>query len=137
MAEDRETLRAVPLFSGMSDRELHKVMEIAKEVVHEAGRPVVEADREGVGFHLILEGTAEAIVGKTAVGTLGPGAYFGEMSLLDGKPRSATVIAVTTLRTLALPSWTFNQLLDKHPEMMRAMLVELCGRLRHVEALRS
>lgn len=137
MTEDRETLKAVPLFSGMSARELNKVLEIAKEVVHDAGQPIVEADREGVGFHLILDGTAEAMVGGTTVGTLGPGAYFGEMSLLDGKPRSATVIAVTTLRTLALPSWTFNQLLDKHPEMMRAMLVELCSRLRHVEGLRA
>jgi CRP/FNR family transcriptional regulator, cyclic AMP receptor protein len=137
MPDDLKTLREVPLFSEMSGRDLRRVMEIAKEVTHEPGQPIVEADQEGVGFHLILAGTAEAIVGKTPVGTLGPGDYFGEMSLLDGKPRSATVIAITQLRTLALPSWTFNQLLDKHPEIMRAMLVELCGRLRHVEKLHS
>lgn len=137
MTDDLLTLRAVPLFSEVSNRDLRRIMEIAKEVTHQAGHPIVEEDKEGVGFHLILAGTAEAIVGKTPVGTLGPGGYFGEMSLLDGKPRSATVIATTELRTLALPSWTFNQLLDKHPEIMRAMLVELCGRLRHVESLHS
>jgi CRP/FNR family transcriptional regulator, cyclic AMP receptor protein len=137
MTDDLLTLRGVPLFSEVSDRDLRKVTEIAKEVTHRAGQPIVEEDQMGVGFHLILGGTAEAIVGKTSVGTLGPGGYFGEMSLLDGKPRSATVIALTELRTLALPSWTFNQLLDKHPEIMRAMLVELCSRLRHVESLHN
>ncbi len=137
MPADLDTLRAVPLFSDMKNRALRDVLSISKEVTHSAGQRIVESDEAGVGFHLILEGTAEAIVGGTPVGTLGPGAYFGEMSLLDGKPRSATIKAVTDLKTLAIPSWTFNQLLDKHPELMRSMLVELCGRLRNVEALRS
>jgi CRP/FNR family transcriptional regulator, cyclic AMP receptor protein len=137
MAGDVATLRAVPLFAQMSDRELRNVLEISKEVFHAAGSPIVEADQSAIGFHLITDGTAEALVNGATVGTLGPGAYFGEMSLLDGKPRSATVVAVTDLRTLAIPSWNFNQLLDKYPELMRSMLVELCARLRHVEALRS
>jgi len=137
MEDDLETLRSVPLFADMRDKDLGRILDISKEVVHAAGMPIVESDQSAVGFHLILGGTAEARVGDVVVGTLGPGAYFGEMSLLDGKPRSATVVALTDLRTLAIPSWTFNQLLDEHPTVMRAMLVELCSRLRAVEALRS
>ena len=132
-----ESLRGVPLFAGMSDRDLKKVMEIAKEVTHSAGQSVVEEDHSAVGFHLITEGTAEAYVGGSAVGTLGPGDYFGEMSLIDGKPRSATVKALTDLRTLVVPSWSFNQMIDRHPEMMRALLVQLSERLRKVEATRT
>jgi CRP/FNR family transcriptional regulator, cyclic AMP receptor protein len=137
MAEEIEALRRVPMFGGMSDRELRKVLEITKEVTHPAGQTVVEEDHSAVGFHLILDGTAEAFVGGQSVGTIGPGDYFGEMSLLDGKPRSATVKATSELRTLVVPSWSFNVLLDKHPEIMRALLVELCARLRRVEALRG
>ncbi|MGH2630574.1 MAG: cyclic nucleotide-binding domain-containing protein [Actinomycetota bacterium] len=125
-----ETLRQVPLFQGMSDRSLHRVSEIAKEVTHPDGKTVVEEDHSAIGFHLIMSGQAVASQGGVALGTMDPGDYFGEMSLIDGKPRSATVIAKGELRTLAIPSWNFNRLLDDNPEMMRALLVVLSERVR-------
>ncbi|HEX7247295.1 MAG TPA: cyclic nucleotide-binding domain-containing protein [Actinomycetota bacterium] len=128
--EHIEALRRVPLFTGMSDRELARVVAISKEVTHPDGKAVVEEDQSAVGFHMILSGQAEASQGGTALGTLGPGEYFGEMSLIDGKPRSASVVAQGELHTLAIPAWSFNRLLDDHPEMMRMLLVALSERIR-------
>lgn len=137
MAEEIEALRGVPLFSGMSEKDLRKVVGIARVVMHSTGQLVVGEDNSAVGFHLILEGTAEATVAGEVVGTLGSGDYFGEISLIDGKPRSATVTASSDLKTLVVPSWSFNRMLDQHPDMMRTLLIELCARLRKVEAARS
>jgi CRP-like cAMP-binding protein len=127
-----EALKRVPLFQGMSDKSLARVADIAKEVSHPAGKTVVEEDHSAVGFHLIVSGEAEATQGGKAIGTMGPGDYFGEMSLLDGKPRSASVVATTDLRTLAIPAWNFDRLLDENPEMMRALLVVLSERIRQL-----
>lgn len=126
------SLKRVPLFQEMSEKDLAKVAEISKQVSHPAGKVVVEEDHSAVGFHLILSGEAEASQGGTTIGTMGPGDYFGEMSLIDGKPRSASVVAKTDLRTLAIPAWNFNRLLDEHPEMMRTLLVALSERIRHL-----
>jgi CRP/FNR family cyclic AMP-dependent transcriptional regulator len=134
MAEDLQALREAPLFSEMSDKDLARVRTIAKVVTHQAGQHVVEEDKRAMGFHLILEGDAEALVAGMPVAQLGAGSYFGEMALLDGKPRSATVKATSTLKTLVIPSWDFNHMLDQHPEMMRGLLVELCRRLRKIES---
>ena len=125
-----EAIKTVSLFSSLSDKDLQRVLEIAKEVTHEDGDAIVEEDQSGIGFHLITSGQAEASQAGTVLGTLGPGDYFGEMSLLDGKPRSATVTAKGQLRTLAIPSWNFNRLLDEHPQMMRSMLIALSDRIR-------
>ncbi len=133
MADDTmEALRAVPLFSNMTDKELQRVEAISKQVQHPEGKVVLEEDRSGVGFHLILQGTAEASTSGTVVSSLSTGDYFGEISLLDGKPRSASVTATSDLTTLAIPTWNFNRLLDEHPEMMRALLIALCARLRNL-----
>jgi CRP-like cAMP-binding protein len=132
-----ESLRQVPLFAGLNDRELRRVLEIAKEVTFEPGAAVVEADKSGVGFHLILEGQADVFVNDELVATDGPGDYFGEMSVLDGKPRSATVVANGGLTTLAIPAWNFEALMDKHPQIMRALLTELTERIRRTEAMRA
>ena len=107
----------MPLFRGMSDKALARVAEISKEVSHRAGKTILEEDHSAVGFHLILSGEADATQGGAVVSTMGPGDYFGEMSLIDGKPRSASVVAKTELRTLAIPAWNFNRLLDENPDM--------------------
>ncbi|MGZ4131591.1 MAG: cyclic nucleotide-binding domain-containing protein [Actinomycetota bacterium] len=132
-----ETLREVPLFAGISDPELKRILEIGKEVTHTAGRQVVEADQSGVGLHVILEGQASIHVGGAEVGRFGPGEYFGEMSVIDGKPRSASVVADTDLVTFAIPAWNFERLMEQQPSIMRALLVELSGRIRAIEETRS
>jgi CRP/FNR family transcriptional regulator, cyclic AMP receptor protein len=126
-------IRSVPLFSGFGDKELQRVAAIAKEVEFPAGKVIAKQGESGVGFHMIVEGEASVSVDGTNHATLGPGAYFGEMSLLDGGPRSATVAAATDLKTVSLTSWDFNALLDQFPELARKLLIQLSGRLRSVE----
>lgn len=134
MTDDQlRALKAVPLFRGFSDRALKKVLEISKEVSHPDGKNVLEEDASAVGFHMILDGNAQISVDGKVVGTFGPGEYFGEMSLIDGKPRSATVTAENGLRTLSIPAWNFDRVMLEHPEMMRAMLEVLCARVRRLE----
>jgi CRP/FNR family cyclic AMP-dependent transcriptional regulator len=135
MSEDRiEALRAVPLFREFSDKDLRKTLEIAKEVAHPDGKIFIEEGLAAIAFHLIVEGNAEITVGGKVVGSFGPGDYFGEMSLIDGKPRSASIAGSSGLRTLGISAWNFNRLLDQHPEMMRALLVVLCDRVRKAES---
>jgi CRP/FNR family cyclic AMP-dependent transcriptional regulator len=126
-------LGQVPLFEGLSKRELEAVYESGKVTEFPPGRPVVEEGATGVGFHLILEGEAAVTVGGRKRAVLRAGDYFGEMSLIDGGPRSATVRADARVRTLGITSWAFLPLLEEHPTMARKMLVEISRRLRNVE----
>lgn len=126
-------LRTVPLFEGLSDKELDKIVETSKQVEYPAGKEIVKEGASAVGFHLILEGEAEVTVGGEHRAYLTPGSYFGEMSLIDGGPRSATVKAKGDVRTLSLTSWEFTPLLDSNPSIARKMLVELSRRLRATE----
>jgi CRP/FNR family transcriptional regulator, cyclic AMP receptor protein len=126
-------LSTVQLFEGLSRRELNAIYSAAKEVEFDEGHEVVEEGATGVGFHLILHGEADVLVGGRKRATLGAGDYFGEMSLLDGGPRSATVRTKTPVKTLSLTSWAFLPLLDKSPSIARKLLMEMSARLRRLE----
>lgn len=132
---DRSTwLKAVPLFQGLSDHELKAVLRVAKEIDHEPGHAIVAEGQLGIGFHLILSGQATVSQGGHELSVLRPGQYFGEIALLDGQGRSATVTAVGPVRTLTIVVWGLEPLLKEHPTMAIALLKELCGRLRRAEA---
>jgi CRP/FNR family cyclic AMP-dependent transcriptional regulator len=126
-------LGRVPLFEGLSKRELGAIHGAAKVTEFSAGRAIVEEGATGLGFHLILEGEAAVTVGGRKRATVRAGDHFGEMSLIDGGPRSATVRAETPVRTLGLTSWAFLPLLEDHPTMARKLLVEMSKRLRNLE----
>jgi CRP-like cAMP-binding protein len=128
-----EQIRSVPLFSDFGDKELQRVAAIAKEVEFPAGKVIAKQGESGVGFHMITDGEATVSVDGVEHARLGPGTYFGEISLIDGGPRSATVSAATDLKTVSLTSWDFNVLLDQFPELARGLLIQLCRRLRDVE----
>ena len=132
-----DRIRSVPLFSECGDKELQRVAAIVKEVQFPAGKQIAKQGESGVGFHMIVEGEASVSVDGQEHATLGPGAYFGEMALLDGGPRSATVTAKTDLKTVSMTSWDFNGLLDQYPELSRRLLVHLCARLRAAEGSTS
>jgi CRP-like cAMP-binding protein len=134
MSDADDRLAAVDLFSGLSKRQLGRLRDRAREVQHTAGQEIA---REGLGalaFHLILDGHAEVTLQGRAVRTLGPGDYFGEISMIDGKPRSATITAKDTLTTLVIPHQEFERVLADEPEFARGLLVMLCARLREAEA---
>jgi CRP-like cAMP-binding protein len=137
MTATMDDLRRVPLFKGFPDAALQQVLDMGKEVLHAAGTPVLEEEHGGVGFHLILSGTATVSVGGEDVARFAPGDYFGEMSIIDGEPRSATVTATEDLTTLAITAWDFEGLMERHPSVMRALLVELSSRIRLIEKTRS
>jgi CRP-like cAMP-binding protein len=128
-----ERIRSVPLFSDFGKRDLRRVAAIAKVVEFPAGKVIAKQGESGVGFHMISEGEATVSVDAVDHGTLGPGSYFGEISLIDGGARSATVTAATDLKTVSLTSWDFAALLDQFPELSRKLLIQLCRRLRAVE----
>jgi CRP/FNR family cyclic AMP-dependent transcriptional regulator len=133
MAADTATvkaLRATDLFSSLSRRSLAAVAGCAKVVAHPAGKQLVTEGTSGVGFHLIVDGTASIVVGGKRRGKLGPGQYFGEMSMIDGGPRSATIAAETPVTTIFLSAWNFRPLLKSEPEIARALLLVMCARLR-------
>ncbi len=123
-------LGRVIIFRGLNKRELESVASAGQIVNHDQGHEVVQEGGGSVGFHLILDGEAEVIRGGNAVHKLGPGDHFGEISLLDGKPRTATVKAVSALRTFSLSSWNFKPLLDSNPSMARNLLEGLCAYFR-------
>jgi CRP/FNR family transcriptional regulator, cyclic AMP receptor protein len=128
-------LSQIDLFHDMSVKALRRLVGSGREVLHQDGHRVIgEGSDLAVAFHVVLEG--QAIV--TSVGmprrTMGPGDHFGEISLIDGQPRSATVVAQGPLRTFAIPRDAFQLLLDDHPEVARGLLLVLCRRLRQIEA---
>jgi len=128
-----ELLAGVDLFLGLSKKELRAIAAMAKEMQFDEGQRVVAEGEEGGRFHLILEGKAKVTVRGRTRNTLGPGDYFGEISLIDGGPRSATVTAETPLRSLALAEWNFRPLLKEVPTIAPKVLVEMCRRLRSNE----
>jgi CRP/FNR family cyclic AMP-dependent transcriptional regulator len=135
MAEEEliDRLRTVAIFRGLNEKELHRIVEVGKLVDFETGKVVAQQEGGAAGFHLIMDGQVSVDIDGRERARLGPGKYFGEMSLLDGLPRSATVKAEEPTTTFALTSWQFLPLLDEYPSISRALLVELCGRLRRVE----
>ena len=137
MAADQEIVQALgntDLFSGVSKRALNAIAEQAHLVHHDAGKEITEQGGGAVGFHLIRDGEASVHVGGADRPSLGPGDYFGEISLIDGKPRSATVRAETPLTTISLTSWSFLPILDDQPEVSKQLLKVLCARIRAAES---
>jgi CRP/FNR family transcriptional regulator, cyclic AMP receptor protein len=128
-----DVLSTVDLFQSLSKRELQRLMATAKELSFGEGDLVVKEGDEDGRFFLLLEGDAHVVRGKKTLATLGPGDYFGEISLLDGEPRSANVVAKSPLRTLSLARWNFRPLLEEHPPIARKVLLEMCRRVRELD----
>jgi CRP/FNR family cyclic AMP-dependent transcriptional regulator len=129
-----EALRTTDLFAGVSDRALNAIAAQARVVNHPEGKDITEEGGGAAGFHLIRSGNVSVSVGGHARPDLGPGNYFGEISMIDGKPRSATVHATSPVTTIALASWAFHPILDEHAEVGKELLKVMCARLRAAEA---
>jgi CRP/FNR family cyclic AMP-dependent transcriptional regulator len=126
-------LAEVDLFQGLSKGELLKIFMLAREEKVRSGRTLAAEGEPGGGFSVIIEGRADVTVGDRAVNKLGPGDYFGEISLIDGEPKSATVTAASDMTLLSLAPFTFSPLLVEHPGITRKILLEMCTRLRAAE----
>jgi len=122
------------LFRGLSKRDLARVADMTKQLDFAAGQAITEQGEAGGRFYVLLEGEADVVIGDDVVNTLKAGDYFGEISLIDRKPRTATILARSLVRTLSLSSWNFRPLLTEHPSIAEAVLGEMCRRLRQIEA---
>jgi CRP-like cAMP-binding protein len=129
-AKTVEQLRTVALFKDFSDEDLEHVAAMTKRVEFAPGNTVASQGEMGVGFHQIMQGSADVIQDGETIGQLKPGDYFGEISLIDGGTRSATVTTRSPTTTLSITAWDFKLLLDHHPEMRRKLLIGLCHMLR-------
>ncbi len=127
-----DVLARLPLFSNVGKRQVRKIAELAQVREFGAGDVIVQTGDAPDGFYLILAGRAR-VVGRPRARTLQTGDYFGEMALLDGEPRSATITAAGELQTMRIPRRPFMKLLQTEPSIAIAMLGELAGRVRRLE----
>jgi CRP-like cAMP-binding protein len=126
-------LQRVPLFSGFDEAELRRVADLTRIIEVPAGTSVIQIGDPGDSFFVIIDGTAAVRTPVGAGNELRPGDFFGEMSLLDGEPRSATIVAATDLRLLVVDRLHFWRLLDETSDLMRRILTILSRRVRHLE----
>jgi CRP-like cAMP-binding protein len=129
-----QALSRVPIFREFTRPELEHVLNASSESKFSAGAEIVREGATGTGFHLILSGTATVSQGGHTLRTLGPGDSFGDIALIDGGRRTATVTADEPVVTLALVQWEFKPLLLENAHLSYKLLVELCRRLRDAEA---
>lgn len=133
---DIELLARVPLFEGLSRAHLGRVASLAEHTTYNAGRVIVKRDEPGRAFYVIVEGTAKVVKGKIVTARreaeLGPGDFFGELALLDGDPRAATVIAATSLTTIRIERAGFRHLLREEPELALKVLEGMARRTRKI-----
>ena len=123
-------LRESSLFTGLSGEELYPVGEIAQITMFSPGNTVVREGDPGDALFVVARGTLRVVRDGKAVGELGRGGTFGEMALLDGAPRAATVEAVTDAELLRVPRGEFEALLDESPELARGVIRTLLGHIR-------
>jgi CRP-like cAMP-binding protein len=139
----RETvalLQGVPLFSGLSKRDVRRIGGLARKVAFAPGRTIVERGVRGDCFYLVVDGTAKVygsvVPTGRAIARLGPGEFFGEMALLDGGPHTATVVAETRVTAMD-PRPSFRQLLLKEPAVSLRMLEEMAQRVARARSSAS
>lgn len=134
LTRDRRTelIGGCALFGGLDGEQVATVAEQATEVDFAAGRVLARQGEVGTGFFIVAEGRVRVVRDGETLATLGPGEFFGELSVLDGQPRIAQVVAEEPTRCLALASWDFERVLLDHPPLALAILRGLAGRLRAV-----
>ena len=128
-----ERLGRVDLFEGLPPDTLMKIVMLGREQAFRAGAVIVKQGDTGGGLFVIFEGEAVVTIGGNERARLGPGDYFGEISLLDDEPRSATVTATGPVTAFSLAAFTFRPLLEEHFEVAERVILRLCQRLRAAE----
>jgi CRP/FNR family cyclic AMP-dependent transcriptional regulator len=124
-----EALQRVPLFSALKGKQLKRVAEAMSERTFAAGEEITREGEVGVGFYVIQEGQARVTMNELTVGELGPGDHFGEISLIAGTPRAATITAETDMRCQGMTSWDFRKLVEGNGEIAWAILASTARKL--------
>jgi CRP-like cAMP-binding protein len=134
LTQDRRAalIGGCPLFGGLDASGLAAVAAAAIEVEFPAQRVIARQGEIGTGFFVVVNGGVRVIRDGALVARLGPGEFFGELSLLDGGPRIAQVVTDGPTRCLALASWDFERVLREEPGVALSVLRVVAGRLREV-----
>src|SRR5205809_5144996 len=125
-------LRAMPLFSGVGEHDLENILKLGQLRSYDPGQTIVERGEPGDALYILLRGAAEVDVGA-AHHDLKDGEFFGEMALVAGKERTATVRAVEPVDVLTIGAEDFQRFAMHHPQVGLAMLKSLVERLREVQ----
>ena len=125
-----DVLAQVPLFAGLDRRTLEQLAGLLKDRTFRAGTRAVDEGQPGVGFFIVLDGTATVDIGGREVRKLGAGDWFGEIALLaEDSLRTATVTADTDLKCLGLTAWEFRPFLAEHPDVAWQVMSTMARRI--------
>ena len=129
-----ELIADVPLFAGLSKRHLRRLADLMTEARYPDGRAIVQAGQPGTAFFVIVDGAIKVYASVVPTGRpkarLRAGDFFGELSVLDGGPRTATVVADGEVLTLRLTRSAFVRMVSKEPAVGLGIMAGLAGRLR-------
>jgi CRP-like cAMP-binding protein len=131
--QNAETLSTVPLFQGFSKRHLQRLAAQTDELSFEPREDIVEEGMLGETLFVVLSGKGKVTRKGRKVGEVLPGDFFGELSALDGGPRTATVTAETPMRVLRLFRHTLVDLLRDEPRLILKLLDGIVRRIREIE----
>ncbi len=135
MAHDEklDLLRTVPLFSGLRDRELEQISSLSDIVDLPAGRRIMAQGERGSEMFILISGAADVVRDGESLGSRGPGTVLGEIALIDGGPRTATVSLTEDSRLLVLARREFHTLIDDFPDVRLHVLETVAHRLRALD----
>jgi CRP-like cAMP-binding protein len=129
-----DLIRGVPLFSDLDDKTSERLAGEFVERHFAEGAAIATEGVDGLNFFIVESGEATVTVRGENVGTLGPGASFGEIALVDKSARSATVTTTTPMVAYALPIWSFRPFVAERPDVAWKLLEILAERLRWAQA---
>jgi CRP-like cAMP-binding protein len=132
-----DALKKTPIFAKTSDESLASLLKAAIQKTVQTGTKIVEKGQSGLGFYLILDGKADVMSGGKKLAEIGEGGFFGELSVIDGAPRTADVVAREQTTCLVISQWAMRSIISTHPEIALSMLEELAHRLRVTDESRT
>jgi CRP-like cAMP-binding protein len=128
-----DKLADIPFFSGWTSDELAHIDRVAEWIDYQPLEHLIKQGTTGYEFIVILSGEVDVVIDGHVIAELGPGDHVGEMALLDGAPRNASVVAKTAVKALLVGSREFRALIDQVPSLDRKLLISLTQRLRATE----
>lgn len=123
-------LARVPLFQGISEESMERLVAVTGELRFDSGHYIVLQGQVGTGLYVVVDGAARVLRGTEEIASLGPGEFFGELSVIDQMPRVASVQAVEPTSCLAVASWDLLDLIETDPKFALNMIKGLVTRLR-------
>jgi CRP-like cAMP-binding protein len=125
-----DVLKTVPLFAGLDDRELQEIAGQMRERRFAAGDTVTQEGAGGAGFFVVESGEADVTVAGEPRGSIGAGDYFGEIALLTGSDRTATIKARTDMVCWGMTPWDFRPLVESNSAIAWKLLTAMADKLK-------